>query len=272
MLAKILKHEFRATGRMVLPAFGIVLVMSVLFNLSVRFLSSSDSRPLMILNGVTIALFSVGLIVLTVMPAVLMIYRFYQNLLKDEGYLMHTLPVSVHGLVWSKILVSLVWFFVTGLLIALIGFISFLFLTETGFGDFFRSMRLWSNIQAALRTAGLDLSDLWIIVAQLLILLLLSGIASCLMCYASLSLGHMFTRAKIPWSIAFYLGFSVLFSLLSSSFADHILLRALDADNLSALLTLLRQKTLLSMIPSVVQCVVLYLASVFGLKRGLNLA
>ena len=34
MLGKLLKHEFRATARTMLPMFGVVLVLSLLANLS----------------------------------------------------------------------------------------------------------------------------------------------------------------------------------------------------------------------------------------------
>lgn len=39
-----------------------------------------------------------------------MVVRFRNNLMTDEGYLMFTLPVSVHQLLWSKLLVSMLWF------------------------------------------------------------------------------------------------------------------------------------------------------------------
>ena len=44
---------------------------------------------------------------------VLMINRFYKNLLQDEGYVMMTLPVCVHQQIWSKLIVSTVWFAAT---------------------------------------------------------------------------------------------------------------------------------------------------------------
>ena len=39
MLGKLLKHEFRATGRTMLPALGAVLALAVLANFSIRFRS-----------------------------------------------------------------------------------------------------------------------------------------------------------------------------------------------------------------------------------------
>ena len=51
-----------------------------------------------------------------VMSLVVMIQRFYKNVLGDEGYLTLTLPVNVHEILWSKLIVSFVWFLATGLI------------------------------------------------------------------------------------------------------------------------------------------------------------
>ena len=108
MLGKLLKHEFRATGRLMLPALGAVLALAVLANFSIRFIQVTDNTFLTILFGLVIAAFVIGMVAAAVMTLVLMILRFYRTLLRDEGYLMHTLPVNVHELVWSKLIVSLV--------------------------------------------------------------------------------------------------------------------------------------------------------------------
>ena len=42
MLKKLLKHELRATGRIMLPMFLLVLVSAVFANLSTRFLLETD--------------------------------------------------------------------------------------------------------------------------------------------------------------------------------------------------------------------------------------
>ena len=48
-----------------------------------------------------------------------MLQRFYQNLLGTRGYIMFTLPASVHQQVWSKLIVSAVWFIATGVAVIL---------------------------------------------------------------------------------------------------------------------------------------------------------
>jgi hypothetical protein len=59
-----------------------------------------------ILSGLILAAFGIAIVGVSVMSVVLMVNRFRSNLLSDEGYVMFSLPVSVHELVWSKIIVS----------------------------------------------------------------------------------------------------------------------------------------------------------------------
>ena len=117
MLGKLLKHEFRATGRIMLPLIGAELLLSVLAGLSVRGLDRIQNMNFLGVTYVmTLIVFFLGLFAVGVVALVLMIQRFYRNLLRDEGYLSMTLPVSVDEHIWSKLIVSFVWFAAVGLL------------------------------------------------------------------------------------------------------------------------------------------------------------
>ena len=119
MLRKLLKHEFRATARIMLPLFGLLVLASVGANLSIRGMLDSDSTFLSTLGTILIMLFTVAIVAVGIMAFILMINRFYKNLLQDEGYVMMTLPVSIHQQIWSKLIVSTVWFAATVLVIIL---------------------------------------------------------------------------------------------------------------------------------------------------------
>ena len=114
MLGKLLKHEFRATARVMLPLYLVLLAISLCGNFATRVMEHSSSQLLNLVGSLTIFAFFIGLIAVSLMSLYLMISRFHKNLLTDEGYLMFTLPVSVHGLIVSKIIVSTVWFILTG--------------------------------------------------------------------------------------------------------------------------------------------------------------
>ncbi len=79
MLGKLLKHEFRATGRTMLPIYGAVLVLAVLANISGRLMDRAAGSFLHILFGLIIAAFVIGVIAAVIMTAVMMIKRFYTS-------------------------------------------------------------------------------------------------------------------------------------------------------------------------------------------------
>ena len=43
MLGKLLKHEFRATGRTMLPVLGVLTLLVLLANISVRLLDTNSA-------------------------------------------------------------------------------------------------------------------------------------------------------------------------------------------------------------------------------------
>ena len=79
MLRKLLKHEFRATGRIMLPLFLILLATSVGANLSIRGMLDTDNRFLNILGSLLIVAFVVAVIGVCVMSMVVMVQRFYRT-------------------------------------------------------------------------------------------------------------------------------------------------------------------------------------------------
>ena len=94
-MLKLLKYEWKACARTCLPLYGVLILMSLISrilyvipkNASLDFMLPAISS--MLYMGVMMAAF--------VVTAVILIQRFYKNLLGSEGYLMFTLPVTVTG-------------------------------------------------------------------------------------------------------------------------------------------------------------------------------
>lgn len=278
MLSKLLKHEFRATGRVMLPIYAAVLALAVLANLSIRFIQNTGSTFLRILFGLLIAAFVVSIIAAAIMTLVMMITRFYRNLLKDEGYLMHTLPVSVHGLVWSKLIVSFVWFMVTFLVVWLVILLTGLIQTGTSLAQFIEGFPSWAEIRGMLAQLDIRSGQLWALGLSFLAAAILGGLTSCLHFYASMSLGHMFSKDKVLLSIVFFVGISFVLSMLSTGYSA-LFFRSMTEteivggiEKLKEVLALMQTLTLRILGMELVQGVLLYLATVLGLKKGLNLA
>ena len=211
MLRKLLKHEFRATSRIMLPLFGVLLLASVGANLSIRGMLRSDNAFVSTLGIILIMLFTVAVIAVGIIAFILMISRFYKNLLQDEGYVMMTLPVSVHQQIWSKLIVSTVWFAATVVIIGLACFITAFDIRFVG--------ELWSGL-ADLARAIVQANHPALVAngaafsAETLILCILASIALCLRAYSAMAIGFSRPNHKGLFSVAAYIGIGVVMQIL----------------------------------------------------------
>lgn len=120
MLGKLFKHEFMTIGRIALPTYGAMLVLSLIG----RFLTWILSRKyiythvpktfvkiLQVLSSLVSTVYVIAFIALIILTLVYIVMRFYRNFFTDEGYLMHTLPVRPISLVFSKLFNAWIWIF-----------------------------------------------------------------------------------------------------------------------------------------------------------------
>ena len=279
MLGKLMKHEFRATGRIMLPVMAAMVLLALLANLSIRGLTSglSEIPYLRFVFILIVVFFGVGIVATGVMAIVIMVSRFYRNLLKDEGYLMFTLPVTVHEHIWSKLIVSLVWFLVAALVIFLVMSLTALNLASTNLEMIIQSFPSWAEIREFLEESGI-FGPLVRIFLQGILMTVIGTLVCCLHFYAAMALGHMFTKDKILLSIVFYVGISFLFNLMNVGYGSVMSITLNDSMELneaiqaaSTMLDMMSKVFWYAIVIEVIQGAVLYLATALGLKRGLNL-
>ena len=105
MLTKLIKQEFRATARVMIPMYLVMLALAV----GARFFTDDLGD----LGDLLKALCALAVLACILVNVAAMILRFKQNLLGDEGYLMFTLPVTVHQHLWAKLVAAVAWFAAT---------------------------------------------------------------------------------------------------------------------------------------------------------------
>lgn len=197
MLTKLIKHEFTATGRFMWVIYAAMVLLSVAANISVRLLDYAGNPVVRTLAGILIAAWGLSLFVGAIAIFVLLIKRFYQNLLTDEGYLMFTLPANVHHLVLSKLIVASIWYIVSILVLILSVMIAVVdneFLQEILRG--FRLM--FQGITARFALNGIA------VLVEFLALLFVSIAGSCLMFYSAMSIGYGCVNHKALKSVLAY--------------------------------------------------------------------
>ncbi len=218
MLGSLIKHEFRATARRMLPTLGVLALLAALANLSIRLLDAEFGGLLLkILMALFIAAFFIGIIVAWIIALVLMISRFYRNLLKDEGYLMFTLPTDTHALIWSKLIVSTVWFLATALLIALCFMLTMFNIAGLSGEDLSGLMPALREGLSFLYAMGVTKSSLILSLAQLILASVVSCLVTCLHFYAAMGLGQLSATKKGMWSVLAFIGISLFFQILGSA-------------------------------------------------------
>ena len=213
----------------------------------------------------------IALIAAGIMTIAMNVYRFYKNLLSDEGYLMFTLPVSVHQLVWSKLLVGILWMFLTTVLIfggIILGFYNIF----VGVGSLEPSV---SGMIAEM-FGYMDLNIPMLAVLALLGILFASA-AGVLEFYCVLAIGYGFTKNKALWSVVIYFAISTVISIISSiiSVASALMGAEPMADSMMTTLSV-SQQLALSMLGGIgvyaVLAAIFYVVTVLNLKKRLNLA
>ena len=108
MLAKLLKHEFIATGRIMGVLYAVVAVIMA-YILGSYYIGKGDEAATtgQMLGMMVLLIISSCSFFLTV---IVMITNFQRSLYGDQGYLSFTLPVRSVTLLGSKVIVSTVWF------------------------------------------------------------------------------------------------------------------------------------------------------------------
>ena len=199
----------KAMGRILLPLYLVIIVVSTVMAFSIRMSMSEGARRLMkSFAAISSILFVVAIAAAGIAITLLTIQRFYRNLLGSEGYLMFTLPVSTLEHIISKAVSALVW--ITAGVAA--GFGSGLIIVSivSDLPEFMREFKMaWDTL-----TQGEGNLALRIV---LTVIMLLAGILESLFkVYASIAVGHQWGNHRVFGAIAAYIGFSVIELILTS--------------------------------------------------------
>ena len=107
MLGKLIKHEFRALSRFLLPIHILLLVACLIGRFMFQAMDTMD-LPNVILIVSFVFLISIWIVV-PCATSILIVVRYYKSLYTDEGYLTLTLPATRGQLLFSKAFAAFVW-------------------------------------------------------------------------------------------------------------------------------------------------------------------
>lgn len=197
MVFKLLKYDFKSMLRVFIPLWLALLAVSVINHFSVSATSSYADSLIWDMKAIAMLVFFGLIIAAGVLTAVLVIQRFYLGLLKDEGYLMFTLPVKPWQLLTSKVVSALV---VCALSLG-VGVLSVMILGYQ-MEDY---QRMFSGLGTTIQTYPESF-------IALLVLGLAYAFAAITQIYVSLALGHLANRHRIAWAVGVYIAIQTVLS------------------------------------------------------------
>ncbi len=267
MLGKYMKHEFKETGKLMIPLNLVILVFTLL---GVILLSSRlFSPPAMALLAIaSLTIYILSLVAIFIVVYVYFTVRFYKSMYQSQGYLTHTLPLSTGGILNTKILVSLFWVVVT----VVITTISVLALIYTGIGQKWSETLLETNFCLY---GEFSLASLFV---PIFFLIILGCFEQILMIYASLSVGQLFRQYRVLASVGTFLVFYIALQVLGTIttfftqfFSVNKIFSSSKADSITDVVRLYQQIFSVSTLEVIVFCIVFYLLCYWITDKKLNL-
>jgi hypothetical protein len=209
MLSKLFKHELKATARLLLPLYLILVVLTIMDRIVLN-LDIFDG-VLSIIPGLITMAYVVSIIAIIMVSFVIIIMRFYKNLMTDEGYLMFTLPVKSHQLINSKLFASILW--TVASVVAVIASLFAVFATSETWGMVKEAFQI-AMVEIEAELGGLTT----ILIIELILMVIFSLINSILQIYASIAIGQLFNSHKVIGSFAAYIGITTVIQIVVSVF------------------------------------------------------
>lgn len=196
-MLKLLKYEWKACARTCLPLYGVLILMS--FVTHMLYSIPKNSTFGVMLPTISSMLYMCVMVAAFVVTAVILIQRFYKNLLGSEGYLMFTLPVTVSQHLFSKTIIAVVMIALS----SLAAMISIGIFADMSFGAFFVDM-----IKGMAQNGGLLFG------LELFVLLVLGIAGMALFIYLCIALGHLASKHRLLMSVVWYFVLSTVLQFL----------------------------------------------------------
>lgn len=205
MLAKLTKYEFRATGRLLGIMYIALLIISVITRIELTLENASSGGMSMMMPTFVVMMLYVAIIAaIGVLTLIMIIQRFYKNLLQNEGYLMHTLPVKMWQHIASKLIVSMVWCIVSVIVV----FTSLVIIGSFGI-DFKELWEIFWNLQWTDQAVNGV-----VIMLEFIILMLVYAAAAVLQIYLAMAIGQLSGNHKLLCSFGAYIAINVVVQII----------------------------------------------------------
>ena len=263
MLSKLLKYDLKY----MIKNMSIFYILSIFFAITTRILFNLEGSVIINIIGQISVGCMFAMIANTLINTIMRSWiRFRDSLYKDESYLTHTLPVTKNELYNSKFIQTLVFFFISFVIIIISLFIVYY------------NKDNWLSITNYIKTitTGLNMSTLFFITMFIIIIFL--EVFNAIQCgFLGIIMGYKMNNGKI--------GYSVLFGFITYLLAQSIILLLVFIYGLfdSTVMELFKTATInidvkafktLAVLSSLLYIVIIFIMSIIckkELNKGLNI-
>ncbi len=195
MLRKLLKYDLRANMKIYCFLWPCIIIAAILHRYLIPTTLPEKISDIVYPLLQTVMMFAIFGSVIAAM--VICVSRFYKGLLKEEGYLMFTLPVRPWQLILSKLLVSLLTILLTGI-VSIVG-----------------AALLWGSFEDMIDFGAVLFSPDGFITGNgvvdgiyIVTLLILYQALAVLQIYLACAIGHLVKKHRVITAIAVWFGLS----------------------------------------------------------------
>ena len=262
MLNKLLKYDLKYMIKNML----VFYVLSIFFAFTTRLLFNMEQSTMINIIGQISVGCMFSMVISTLINTIMRSWvRFRDSLYKDEAYLTHTLPVTKNDLYNSKFIQTLIFFFISFIVVLISLFIAYY------------SKENWLAITNYVKTitTGLNMSTSFFITMAIIIIFL--EVFNAIQCgFFGIILGYKRNNSKI--------GFSVLFGFIAYLVAQSLVLALVFVYGLfdSSIMELFKTATInidveafkvLAILSSLLYIMIIFIMSILckkELNKGVN--
>ena len=273
MLKTLLKYEWKDTWGLCTACNGIALILSVIGALMISLWHYSDDKTFTdtqtTMLGVAFSFYIIIYIVSVFAIVLVMKYyffvRYYKNLFTDQGYLMHTLPVKSTDLITSKLIIAVLWQFITGIVVGIC-----IVIIVFSFADIFGELSIM-DFKEAFHDIEMEFDEIVKgipLIASGIISGLVTPIFEILLMYMAVGIGQQSKKNRLFLSVMVLIGLYMGKRFLSSCLSVPLQMLVINED---VSLTAVNVGSVLAALAIVGMTVGLYFLNKYFLEKKLNL-
>lgn len=284
MLGKLIKYEWKGLRfplmiMMIVLAGTMILTCGVILTINPKLDETLAWYSVMALM-LSVFLYYFGIIGCTLGTTLIVVVRFYKTCYTDQGYLTHTLPVTPHQLLNSKILTAIF----TQLLMIFAIILSIFIILQVGIHHVFSFIPDYSyaELRHEFSIVFADILDsfedefglrLGLYIAYLLFYCIVGVISNVITLFGCVSLGQLYAKHRIVGAIAAYFLLQFVMMIIGYITAIPMYTRMLAGtyyDN-ATVFGIMSPTMNMSLLTTVLLAVVMYFVNLHMMTKKLNL-